>query len=438
MTARVAVKAPRFDLLIKGGEVIDPAAGHAGRLDVAVIDDRIAAVEHDIPAEAASRVIEATGQIVTPGLVDLHTHVYRGATYWGIDADALAWRTGVTTWVDAGSAGAFTLPGFREWIVEPARVRIHALLNVSAIGLVAPDRELAHLEHCDVELFARMAELNRDIVVGVKARIGTPTVGDNGLEPLRRARAAADRSDLPLMAHLGLAPPAIEDVIALMQPGDILTHCFTGTTMRVVDQEGRLLPCVASARRSGVIMDLGHGTGSFAYSTAEPLLAQGHEPDVISTDVHQLSMNGPMFDLPTCMSKLMGMGMSLAEVIRAASSRPAEVLNLERLGSLRPGWYADIALFVLDPGPFRVFDAALEAREIPQLLRNTLTIVGGHPLPNASPEPAAPWVPLTEAQQRWRAMLARDEGEQPAAHLTQADDFEWWSQATAPQHETRG
>jgi dihydroorotase len=382
----------RFDLLIRGGEVVDPGGGREGRLDVAVRRGRIAAVDPDLPAESAYVVLDASGQLVTPGLVDLHTHVFHKVTYWGIDPDPVASRTGVTTWNDAGSAGAITLEGLREFVVRPAQARITAFLNISHIGLVADNHECATLEFLDVDLFRRIVDRNRDFVRGVKVRMGTPTVGDNGLEPLRRARRAADECDLPLMVHIAFGPPGIEDVLALMRPGDILTHCFTGLTMKIVDDEGRLYDFARQAWDSGVVMDIGHGTGSFSFETADALVAQGRLPDVISTDLHQLSVNGPAFDLPTCMSKFLHLGMHLRDVVRATTVRPAEVLGLDGgLGTLRPGSVADIALFRLLHGRFPLYDISGAVRESERLLVNTATIVGGRIFEPRPVDRPAPW-----------------------------------------------
>ena len=411
----------RFDLLIRGGEVIDPGGGREGKLDVAVTGGLIAALDSDIPADAAVRVIDAAGQYVTAGLVDLHTHVFRKVTYWGIDPDPVASRSGVTTWNDAGSAGALTLPGLREFVVEPARVRITAFLNISNIGLVGADHECANLAYLDVDLFRRLADRNRDLVHGVKVRMGTPTVGENGLEPLRRARRAAEECDLPLMVHIAFGPPAVDDVLPLLRPGDILTHCFTGLTMKIVDDAGRLHDSAKRAWDSGVIMDVGHGTGSFSFETAEALMAAGRSPDVVSTDLHQLSAHGPAYDLPTCMSKLLHLGMATRDVVRAVTSRPAEILGIEQeVGTLRPGSAADIALFRLHEGRFPLYDIAGEMREARELLVNTLTIVGGRPLEPLPPDPPAPWVeepiwpaaqqPFTQRQGLWREL-----GHTPAA-----------------------
>src|SRR4051812_8541755 len=236
----------------------------------------------DIPEESAFRVIDAEGQMVMPGLVDLHTHVFHKVTYWGIDPDPVASASGVTTWNDAGSAGGLTLPGLREFVADRARARITAFLNISNIGLVGENYECANAAYLDVDLFRRLADQNRDLVVGVKVRMGTPTVGDNGLEPLRLARRAAEECELPLMVHVAFGPPEIAEVIALMRPGDILTHCFTGLSMKIVDDDGNLHDVAKRAWDSGVVMDIGHGTGSFAYATAEPLMAAGRRPDVIS------------------------------------------------------------------------------------------------------------------------------------------------------------
>jgi dihydroorotase len=426
----------RFDLLIRGGEVVDPGGGREGRLDVAINGDRIAAVDSAIPADAAERVIDAEGQYVTPGLIDLHTHVFHKVTYWGINPDPVGASSGATTWNDAGSAGALTLPGLREFVVDRARVRITAFLNISNIGLVGENHECANLAYLDVGLFRRLADRNRDLVRGVKVRMGTPTVGENDLEPLRRARRAAEECELPLMVHIAFGPPEIDDVLALMRPGDILTHCFTGLTMKIVDDDGRLRDFAKRAWDSGVVMDIGHGTGSFSYETAEALMSAGRRPDVISTDLHQLSVKGPAYDLPTCMSKFLHLGMSLRDVVAACTSRPAELLAIgHEVGTLQVGSYADVALFRLLTGSFPLYDIFGEMREANRLLVNTLTIVGGRPLEPLPPEPPAPWAedpiwPELQKEFADRLQAMRDRGHTPAAMGAAAEGA-----ATAPGRE---
>jgi dihydroorotase len=413
-----------FDLLIKGGEVVDPAGDRHGQLDVAVKAGRIALVDREIPADAALEVIDASGRYVTPGLIDLHTHVYRGVTFWGVNADAIAWRTGVSTWLDVGSAGAFTLPGFYEYVVKPAAVRVFALLNISSIGLVAETYELSNLAYCDVDLCTSLASRYPELVRGIKARIDRMTVGENGLEPLRRARRAADECELPLMVHIGYGPPKIEDVLELMRPGDVLTHCSTGLSMRLVDASGRVLEAARRAQDSGIVMDVGHGSGSFSFETAEAMFEAGFKPDVISSDIHQMSVHGPMFDLPTCLSKFLSLGMSFSEVIEAATSRPAEILGLTpELGSLKPGSRADLALFTVERGRFPLYDVHLNRREGTEMIRNTLTIVNGRPLPARLPEPPAPWIELTEKQREFDAALRQPPSPTPAVYLKDPECF---------------
>lgn len=393
-----------FDLLIKGGTVVDPGAGLQGKLDVAVRRNRIVAVERDIPAASAANVVDAAGQYVTPGLVDLHTHAYHSATYWGIHADPVAARTGVTTWLDAGSAGGYNIMGFRQFIAQPAQCRIFALLNISSIGLTAPTWELANLNYCDVDLCCAMIDRHRDLVMGVKARIDRDTTGANGLEPLRLARQAADRCGLPLMVHIANGPPDVSDVLDMLRPGDILTHCSTGGTMRIVGPDRRILDAARRAWDRGVIMDLGHGAGSFSFEAAEALIAEGFRPHALSSDIHQMSILGPLFDLPTCLSKFMALGMSFAEVIEAATSRPAALLGMQNeVGTLRPGAYADIALFEILEGVFPFYDVSMTRRDGRALIRNTLTLVNGRVLPRQVEPPSAPWMPLNETQLELRA-----------------------------------
>lgn len=406
----------QFDLLIKNGDVVDPGGNHRGKLDVAIKRNRIAAVDQAIPAESAYRVIDATGQYVTPGLVDLHTHVYHSATCWGIRADPVAARSGVTTWLDVGSAGAYNFPGFREFIVKPATARIYALLNISSIGLTASTWELANLNYLDVDLCTKLIDLNRDLILGVKVRIDKNTTSGTGIAGLERGREAADRCGLPVMAHIGYGPPTLDEVLGLLRPGDILTHCFTGGTMRLIDDTGTLLEAAKKAWDSGIIMDIGHGAGSFSFATAAALIDAGYRPDVISSDIHQFSVHGPLFDLPTCLSKFLTLGMSLEQVIAAATIRPAEVMGMQdEIGTLKPGALADVALWKLDEGNFTFYDVHMTPREGSQLLRNTQTFINGRELPLASDDAPMPWITMTESQ---KALI--EQGHTPAAMSRQS------------------
>lgn len=393
----------RFDTLILGGELVDPGTGRFGRFDIGIRDGVIARVAPSLADAVAEQVIDARGQLVTPGLVDLHTHVYWGATYWGIEPDPIAARTGVTTWLDAGSAGAYTFPGLRRYIIERSRVRIFALLNLSSIGLVAPTWEFANLDYCDVDVAARVIEANRDRILGVKARIDANTTRGVGIRPLQLARQLADSLHLPLMVHINNGPPTLEEVAALLRPGDILTHCSTGGTMRIITPDGKVQPAVRALREQGLVLDIGHGTGSFSFAVAEALLAEGIVPDTISSDIHQLAVQGPMFDLPTTLSKFLALGLSLPDVIERATVRPAQLIGRPELGSLAEGTPADIALFRLVEGDVVFYDVMMEERRGSQLLVNTLTMVSGRIVPRMEPSPLQLWAELPEQQ---RGILA--------------------------------
>lgn len=387
-----------FDTIIAGGEVVDPAAGYVGKLDLGIKNGRVASVEPGLDKQLAERVIDATGQIVTPGLVDLHTHVYWGVTYWGIEPDPVAARSGVTTWLDVGSAGAYSFPGFRRYVTEASRSRVFALLNLSSIGLIAPTWELANPGYWDVELAATIVELNRDIILGIKARIDMNTTRGVGIEPLARARELADRVGLPLMTHIGAGPPTLDEVIAYLRPGDILTHCFTGQNMRILEPGGMPQADILRLHEQGLILDIGHGTGSFSYEVAEGMLAAGIMPDVISTDIHQTSIQGPMYDMPTTLSKFLNLGMSLPDVIERATSRPAAAMRRPDLGTLKVGSVADIALFRLETGDYTFHDIHMSQRRGSQRLISTQTLIDGEVLPRLPERALAPWAVLPEPQ----------------------------------------
>jgi dihydroorotase len=388
----------QYDSLITGGRVVDPASGTDGQYDVAIRDGLVAAVAEKIDPLTSMQVYDATGQIVTPGLVDLHTHIYWGVTYWGIEPDPVAARSGVTTWLDVGSAGSYSWPGFRRYVAEPSAAKIYALLNLSAIGLIAPTYELSNLDYCNVDLAETMVNDNRDLILGIKARIDRNTTRGVGIRPLEMARELADRVNLPLMTHIGFGPPTIEEVAALLRPGDILTHCFTGGDMRITDAQGKIRPEIQDLKDRGLILDIGHGTGSFSYDVAEAMLDQGVLPDVISSDIHQLARQGPMFDLPTTLSKFLNLGMSLPDVIERATSAPARAMRRPELGTLAPGSPADIALFRLEEGDFSFYDTDMAKRAGGTRLVSTMTMVDGQVLVGGPERAPHVWSVLPERQ----------------------------------------
>ncbi|CAM0139205.1 hypothetical protein VKS41_002395 [Umbelopsis sp. WA50703] len=381
-----------YDTIIQNGVVIDTLAKVEQRADVAIKDGKVAAIEPSIPADQAANVVDATGQYVCPGLIDLHTHVYWGATYWGIEADAIAANTGVTTWVDAGSAGAYTFPGFRRFIIEQSSVRVFSLLHVSALGLTARTFELTIDEFVDVEMAVKTIKSNLDVIKGIKVRLDRDATNGTGLRGMERARQVSDQTGVPIMIHVGLSPPHLSEFVKYMNKGDILTHCCTGLSNKLVGDDGQMLPVYHELKEKGVILDLGHGSGSFYFSSAEAMTKQNILPDVLSSDLHQISRSVNVYDLPTTLSKYLNMGIPLPEIIARATSAPAAVLKEPTLGHLKVGNPADIAVFRIEEGDYTFKDAANTERKSTQLLVNTATFVDGVRLQAAKETPMHPWV----------------------------------------------
>jgi dihydroorotase len=409
----------RHDLLLTGGSLLG-ADGELTEQNVAIRAGKIAYVGSSRDVSAV-RSVDISGQLLLPGLVDLHTHIFRGCTFWGVDHRRAAWRSGVTTWIDAGSAGAYSAAGFRELVgSDRSSGSVYGWLNISAIGLVGESFESQQIENCDEAAAREVLAANRDLFVGFKVRIDHNAVGGHGLEPLRRAQSIASELDVPIMVHIGVGPPAIEDVLDLMRPGDLLTHCYTAVDMSLVDSSGRVRDAVLAARERGMLLDLGHGAGGFAFRTAETMLAAGLPPDTISSDLHQLSAHGPMVDLVTCMNKLLALGLPLGEVVAAATSSPARVAGLsESAGSIRVGADADLAVASLEDGEFEYSDVLLDKRVGTQRLRVTDTLVRGRSLEPALPELPAPWIAAikedTDAHARLREAVRVDPVFDPGA-----------------------
>lgn len=353
-----------YDLLIQGGTVVDPAQELEATRDVAIQGDRVAAVEEAIPAADAREVIDARGLLVAPGLIDMHVHVFAGVSHYGIPADPWCVARGVTTAVDAGSAGADTFLGLRRYVIEVSETRLLAYLNISAIGMADPHvGELEEIRFADVKRAVQVCEENRDLILGVKVRLTRDLVGSNGLRPLHLAREAADAARMPIMVHPNDPHGSLADVLAVMRAGDIMTHCFHGKREGVLDDAGRVRPEARAAVERGVLFDVGHGQGSFSWQVAERALAQELAPHTISSDLHHYNIHGPVHDLATTVSKFLHLGLPLREALRKATAVPASALRMsETLGTLRPGAVADVALFDLQSGDFPFQDAEGETR----------------------------------------------------------------------------
>ena len=366
-----------YDILIKNGEVRDPGRGYRARADVAIREGKIAAIDPQIPSERARDIIDARGLYVTPGLIDLHTHCYYGGTATGIEADKLGAKSGVTTWVDAGSFGHDTFHGFRRFVVEPSQARIFGYVYLYPSSR-NPDVEPVKYVRSEMKRTGEIASANRDVLLGVKFQVGSNMNGRFSLDFLKIARELCDAYKLPLMAHISFAPPETEQVMQLMRTGDVVTHSYNGHTLGLVDAEGKLKPGVQAARERGVLFDVGHGLGSFNFAAAKKCLDAGFVADTISTDVYTLNINGPVYDLPTTMSKLLYLGMSFEDVLLRTTANAARVIGrIEGLGSLRVGAPADVAVLALEEGEFRLVDSQRNAVTAKQRIVSRLAICRG-------------------------------------------------------------
>ncbi|MEO7650264.1 MAG: amidohydrolase/deacetylase family metallohydrolase [Bryobacteraceae bacterium] len=385
-----AQPAPRYDLIVKGGRVIDPAQSIAAMRDVAVSGSKIARLAPDIPASEARHVLDAKGKIVTPGLIDVHTHVYDGVAPLGIPADPNCIAKGVTTALDAGSAGAHTFPGLRKYVINVVDTRVYALLNISVVGqsTLSPDNqygELLDLRYANVKLAIRTIEQNRDVILGVKVRLTENIAGDHDLQALHLAREAADAVKLPLMIHIGGSHSPLDALLAVLKKGDVVTHSYRGGNGGILDGNGRVLQSVRSAVARGVHLDVGHGAGSFSFDVAEKALKQDLLPGTISSDVHQFNVNGPVFDLVTTLSKFMHMGLTLEQVIERATANPAHTFGFPKgLGTLREGAEADIAVLSIAEGDFDFVDSFGVHRMAHRKLAAAATVKAGRIYGSAS------------------------------------------------------
>ncbi|MBI4562245.1 MAG: amidohydrolase/deacetylase family metallohydrolase [Candidatus Rokubacteria bacterium] len=346
-------------LLLKGGELIDPHAGLRGRYDLRLRDGRVAEVGPDLAADG-DRLLDVGGRLVVPGLIDQHAHCFVGASDLGSRTDAVCASTGVTTFVDGGSAGAATFAGMREFVMARSRVRILAFLNISAIGLAYLGvGELNHLPYADPDAAAGVAREHRDLILGIKVRNQKEVVGEAELEPLRRAIRAAELSGgLRVMIHVTNPPTPLDPILELLRPGDLVSHFLHGRGYGILDETGRIKAAVRAARQRGILFDVAHGRNHVNFRVAKAAMEQGFFPDTISSDLTSAGARGVVKDLPTTLSKFLNLGMPLEEVIRAATAAPARVIGREReLGTLTPGAVADVAALELEEGQFEFHDA---------------------------------------------------------------------------------
>jgi dihydroorotase len=373
-------RASGFDLLIRNGTVCDPSRNLKKRADVGISGATIAAIEDSIAPNRGKEVVDASGCFVTPGLVDLHTHCYHSATGLGIEAGPVATKSGVTTWVDAGSFGVTQVPGFRKFIVEPAPVRIFGYVYLYPDNR-NPDMDVVKYVRSFVKRTGEAVVANKDILLGVKLQVGSNMNGRYSYDFLKIARELCDTYRIPLMAHISFAPPETDQVMELMKAGDVVTHCYNRHTLGILDEAGKVRQSVREARSRGVLFDVGHGLGSFNFEAARKALADGFVADTISTDIYNLNVNGPVYDMPTTMSKMMYLGMSFDDVLLRTTSAPAKIINrVPGMGTLAPGSPADVAVLKIEDGSFPLTDSQRATVTAKQRVVATVTVCRGKKL----------------------------------------------------------
>jgi len=347
----------KFDLLIEGGTVVDPSQNLNGPFDVAIKSGKILEVSKNIAKDRALKTVSAKDRIVTPGFIDMHVHCY-DAVGIGVNADRACLGRGVTTVLDAGSAGTATFPNFRKYVINNSTTRIVALVHISPIGTIINDGGLANLSWLNPELTAKMAMDNKPAAVGIKVQLSKVITGANDMEGLKRALQAAEIARLPLMVHIDDPFSPLPDILKLLRKGDVFTHVYNNHTHGVLDANGKIIPEVREARERGVIFDPAQGQSHFSFDVAEKCMQQGFLCDTISTDLTLISVERRVFDLPTMVSKFMAIGVPLDKAVAMVTANPARVFDYgAQIGTLRPGSEADVSIFELRDGKFDFEDS---------------------------------------------------------------------------------
>ncbi len=367
-----------YDLLLRGGTVIDSSQGLHSRRDVAIAGDAIAAVSEEIPESQAARVVDVTGKLVTPGLVDAHCHVFYGVGI-GCIADRDCLLRGTTTVVEGGAPGTGSFTGFRKYVAESSRTRVFGEVNLSTVGMVDLKwSEFAAFNHVDVDAAVRCVEENRDIAIGIKLRVSASIVGGNPFIYLKAARQAADAAGTKMVVHIGESVASVPEILPYFKPGDMLVHCFTGRRHGILDGKGRVHDAVWEARRAGVLFDSSSGGNHFSFDVARKAIDQGFLPDIISTDITMNTARDPHFHMPLMMTRHLALGMTMDQVVQASTVDPARAIDrVPKLGTLQAGAPADVTVLDLEEGAWLLSDTEGQEMKVTRRLEPVLTVLKG-------------------------------------------------------------
>ena len=385
-----------YDLLIKRGRVIDPSQNIDDKLDIAISGGKISKVAKDIPAQESQQIIDARDKIVTPGLIDLHCHVCGGIINICVEPDTAGVKQGVTTVVDGGSTGQAIFGGFPRYVIPSSHTTVFCFLHLGSQGLsIMP--ELRGWEEIDLDATAATIDSNRDVIKGVKLRLVGNIIESAGVKVVKMAKEIARKFDLPIMIHIGdvqkrISPTLTQEVLPLLESGDILSHIFTAKLGGIQRPNGTVLPELKEALERGVVLDVAHGWLNFSFETARRCLAQGILPTTVSSDLTTSSLTTRTYGLTVTMSKLMALGLSLEQIIQMATTNPARALSIEdSMGSLKPGRDADVSILELLSGAWNLEDTEQEIMQVSKLISPNLTIKSGELIPPqlvAQPQPA--------------------------------------------------
>ena len=382
-----------YDLVLKGGAVVDPSSGLDGVLDIAVEGGSIARIAPAIAAADAIRVVDVTGRIVTPGLIDCHAHVFEGVSRTGVNPDLAGVHAGVTTIVDAGSAGAATFGAFPTHILPRCQTEIIPFLHICQTGLATLPDIIAE-SSVNVEDTVRVATQHRGLITGIKARMVSPALEIMGMEMPKLARRAARESGIKLMVHIGdtekrYDPKVIHPLLDLLEPGDILTHYFTPNPGGVLDANGRLVPEAREAAARGVWFDTAHGRMNFSFDVGRRIIDQGLLPHCISTDLTVPGRLTAVHSMTEMMTRFLGLGFTLPQVVTMCTANPAKAIGVDhRLGSLAVGRQADISVLDMQPGDWVVYDVLAAGLRVDRALVPYLTVKRGRVfMPDFGPRP---------------------------------------------------
>ncbi|MGF7057818.1 amidohydrolase/deacetylase family metallohydrolase [Brassicibacter mesophilus] len=332
-------------ILIKGGKLLDISSGYNfTRKDICINNGLITEIEDDISSVESINTIYLDDEIVAPGFIDIHTHVYKG-TALGVEPDEVGIKRGVTTIFDAGSSGPKNFEDFFSKNIKDSTTSVFSLLNIAYNGLENLRYELSDMNNIRVDKVKEIVNIRKDYIKGIKARASATTVGELGIKPIELAKKVASDLKLPLVVHIGNYPPYIDDVLDILDKGDVVTHCYHGKANGLLDEKGDLKKSTQNAIKRGVCFDIGHGTSSFNFNTAKKAISQGFYPDIISTDIYKDNINGPVYSLETTINKLIGLGIDIDSALSKVTAVPADIFKLQGYGRIEKGFLGDLTIF---------------------------------------------------------------------------------------------